>query len=107
MLSIPASSAVLEQDLSTAGWLIAGSPSYLDAVFTQMMLCLNGTLADIPAETLILTEEGAKDKVPKRLSIFLQVVEQLSEGSEEQEEPRSDAEPSDDKLNMDQAVSSS
>lgn len=49
---------VVERDFSTAGWLSKGSRSRLDAAFNQMVLFLNGTLADIPSEVRVLTEEG-------------------------------------------------
>lgn len=60
LLSILASSAVLERDFSAAGKLIAGSRSRLDATFTQMVLFLNGTLGGIPAEVAVMVVEGGK-----------------------------------------------
>ena len=42
LLSVPASSAVLEWNFSTAGQLITGSRSRLDAAYAEMALLLNG-----------------------------------------------------------------
>ncbi|CAM9430867.1 unnamed protein product, partial [Ectocarpus sp. 8 AP-2014] len=42
LLSVPASSAVLERDFSTAGRLITGARSCLSAAYVEMVLVLNG-----------------------------------------------------------------
>ena len=42
LLSVPASSAVLERDFSTAGRLLTGACSRLDGAYTEMVLFLNG-----------------------------------------------------------------
>lgn len=68
LLSVPASSAVLERDFSTAGRLITGSRSSLSAAYAEMVLFLNGNQDYIPIEVPALSTEQALQAVPRRLS---------------------------------------
>ena len=50
LLSLPVSSVVLERDFSTAGRLITGFRSKLDAMCVEMVLFLNGNQEYTPQE---------------------------------------------------------
>ncbi|CAM9868832.1 unnamed protein product, partial [Laminaria digitata] len=69
LLSLPASSAVVEKDFSTAGRLLPGSGSGSDAAaLSEMVLFLNGNLDSIPAEVPALSLDQARDAIPERLT---------------------------------------
>ena len=67
VLSVPASSAVLERDFSTAGRLITGSRSSLSAAYAEMVMILNGNVEHIPIEVPALSTEQALQAVHRRL----------------------------------------
>ncbi|CAN0335975.1 unnamed protein product, partial [Ectocarpus sp. 4 AP-2014] len=64
LLSVPATSAVLERDFSTAGRLLTPSRSRLAGECVEMTLFLNGNQKDIPIEVPALSEEQAKKALP-------------------------------------------
>ncbi|CAN0496206.1 unnamed protein product, partial [Ectocarpus sp. 8 AP-2014] len=64
LLSVPASSAVLERDFSTAGRLITGARSRLNAAYVQMVLFLNGNQEYIPLEVPVLSKADGIKAVP-------------------------------------------
>ena len=68
LLSVPASSGVLERDFNTTGRLITAARSRLDAAYAEMVLFLNGNQKYIPQEVLALSAEQALQAVHKRLS---------------------------------------
>ena len=68
LLSVPASSSVLERDFSTVGRLLTGARSRPDAAYTEMVLFLNGNQEHIPQEVPALSTQQAVQAVPKRLS---------------------------------------
>ncbi|CAN0433432.1 unnamed protein product, partial [Ectocarpus sp. 12 AP-2014] len=68
LLSVPASSAVLERDFSTAGRLITGARSRLSAAYVEMVLFLNGNQQYIPMEVPKLSKTQGQEAVPRRLS---------------------------------------
>ena len=80
LLSVPASSAVLERDLSTAGRLITETRSRLDAAYAEMVLFLNGSKEVIPHEVPRLTTEQATEAMPRRLTCPCSEVDTLSAG---------------------------
>ncbi|CAM9933951.1 unnamed protein product, partial [Sphacelaria rigidula] len=67
LLSVPASSAVLERDFSTAGRLITASRSRIDSTYVQMVLFLNGSRDVIPDETPVLSDTQSRVAIPRRL----------------------------------------
>ena len=75
-LSVPASFAVLERDLSTVGRLVTGSRSSLSAVYAEMVMFLNGNINHILTEVSALSTEQA----PRRLSNTKAEVAALSAG---------------------------
>ena len=79
LLALPASSAVLERDFSTAGRLITGNRSKLGAAFVEMVLFLNGNQEYIPMEVPVLSKDQESKAVPERLSNPTKT-EQLSAG---------------------------
>ena len=85
LLSVPASSAVLERDFSTAGRLITESRSKLDAAYAEMVLFLNGNQEYIPQEVPALSTEQALQAVLKRLSEPRPEIERLSSADAEQD----------------------
>ena len=86
LLSVPASSAVLERDFSTAGRLITGSRSSLSAAYAEMVLFLNGNQDHIPIEVPALSAEQALQAVPRRLSNPTAEVVALSAGGEKDDD---------------------
>lgn len=68
LLSVPASSAVIERDFSSAGRLETGCRSRADAAYAEMVLFLNGSQECIPAEVPELSREQVCQVVPHRLS---------------------------------------
>ena len=50
LLSVPASSAILEREFSTAGRLITGSRSSLSVAYAEMDVFLNGNIKHIPID---------------------------------------------------------
>ena len=68
LLSVPASSLVLERDFSTAGRLITGSRSRLTGGYVQMTLFLNGNQEYIPVEVPTLPTQQAQEAFPHRLT---------------------------------------
>ena len=67
LLSVPASSAVLERDFSTAGRLITGPRSSVIAADAEMMFP-NGNQDHIRIEVTALSSEQVHQAVPRRLS---------------------------------------
>ena len=65
---LPASSAVLERDFSTAGRLIIGSRRRLAGEFVEMTLFLNGNQEYIPVEVPALSTQQAQEAWPRRLT---------------------------------------
>lgn len=80
LLSVPASSAVLERDFSTAGRLATGAGSRLSGGHAEMVLFLNGNKEYIPAEVPALSFEKGLQAVPTRLSNPSRATETLSVG---------------------------
>ena len=80
-LSVPASSAVLERDFSTAGLLITGSRSNPSAAYAEMGMLLNGSIERMPIEVPALSNEQALQAVPRRLSNPKAEVTALAAGS--------------------------
>ncbi|CAN0133135.1 unnamed protein product [Ectocarpus fasciculatus] len=80
LLSVPASSAVLERDFSTAGRLITEARSRLSAAYVEMVLFLNGNQQYIPLEVPKLSKAQASEAVPARLSNPNKETESLSVG---------------------------
>ena len=80
LLSVPASSAVLERDFSTAGRLITGSRGSLSAAYAEMVMFLDGNIKHIPSEVPALSTEQALQAVPRRLSNPKAEVAALSAG---------------------------
>ena len=80
LLSVPASSAVLKRDFSTAGHLITASRSSLSAAYAEMDMFLNGNIEHIPTEVPALSTEQALQAVPRRLSNPKAEVAALSAG---------------------------
>ncbi|CAM9189703.1 unnamed protein product, partial [Sphacelaria rigidula] len=68
LLSITASSAVLERDFRTAGRLITGCRNRLDAAYNEMVLFLHRSYADMPDEAPMLSDAQPLAAVPERLS---------------------------------------
>ncbi|CAM9998085.1 unnamed protein product, partial [Sphacelaria rigidula] len=64
LTSMPASSAVLERDLSTAGRRITGSRGRLDLAYAEMVLFFRGNHAYIRVEVPALSTEQALQAVP-------------------------------------------
>lgn len=83
LLSVPASSAVLERDFSMAGRVITGSRSRLGGEYTEMTLFLNGNQDYIPVEVPVLSDEQAKQALPRRLTNPRAEVVSLSSGVED------------------------
>lgn len=80
LLSVPASSAVIERDFSTAGHLATGTGSRLSGGHAEMVLFLNGNKECIPAEVPALSFEKGLQAVPTRLSNPSRATESLSMG---------------------------
>ena len=68
LLSVLASSAVLERDFCTAGRLIMGSRSSLSAAYAEMVMFLNKNIEHIPMEVLALSAMQALKAVARRPS---------------------------------------
>ena len=78
---VPASSAVLEGDFSTAGRLITGSRTSLSAAYAEMVMFLNGNYIEhIPIEVPAPSTEQALQAVPRRHSNPKAEVAALSAG---------------------------
>lgn len=86
LLSLPASSAVVEHDFSTCGRLADVSRSREDAAYAEMVLFLHGNQEDIPEKVPALTPEQARSAIPKRLSNHSEEVFQLSRGLDDKED---------------------
>ena len=80
LLSVSASSAVLERDFSTVARLITGSLRSLSAAYAEMVMFLNGNIDHIPIEMPALSTEQALPAVPRRLSNPTAEVAALSAG---------------------------
>lgn len=80
LLSVPASSAVLERDFSAAGRLVTGPRSRLSGGHAEMVLFLNGNQECIPAEVPALPIEQGLQALPTRLSNPSEKTESLSVG---------------------------
>ena len=91
LLSLPASSTVVERDFSTAGRLLPGSGSGSGsgggrpdaAYYAEMVLFLNGNQDSIPAEVPALSIDQARDAIPVRLTNPSKRVADLSAGEED------------------------
>ena len=68
LLSVPASSTVLERDFKTAGRLMTEARSRLHNAFAEMVLFLNGNKEIVPHEVPRLTTEQATEVMPRRLA---------------------------------------
>ena len=80
LLSVPASSAVMERDFSTAERLITGSRSSLSAAYAEMVMLINGNIEHMPIQVPTLSTEQALQAVPRRLSNRKKEVAALSAG---------------------------
>ncbi|CAM9220072.1 unnamed protein product, partial [Hapterophycus canaliculatus] len=67
LLSVPASSAVLEKDFSTAGRLVTGPYSRLSAPYVEMVLFLHANQEHIPLDVPELSSDQAIKAMPRRL----------------------------------------
>ena len=83
LLAVPASSAVLERDFSTAGRLIIGSRSRLAGEYVEMTLFLNGNQEYIPVEVPALSTQQVREALPRRLTNPRAEVAALSTGTED------------------------
>ncbi|CAN0032778.1 unnamed protein product, partial [Sphacelaria rigidula] len=86
LMSVPALSAVLERDFSTAGRLITGSRSRLDSAYAEMVLFLHGNHEYIPVKVPALSTEQALQAVPRRLSDPRPEIEGLSSANAERDD---------------------
>eukprot|EP00752_Nemacystus_decipiens_P016992 g15216.t1 len=82
---VPASSAVLERDFSTAARVLSPSRSRMGAEYVEMTLFLNGSKNNIPREVPSLSEGQAKEALPRRLTDPTKAVLALSSGEDEVE----------------------
>lgn len=82
LLSLPASSAVVERDFSATGRLVTGSGSDGGSIgpYPEMVLFLNGNLNSIPAEVPALSIDQGKEAIPARLTNPTKRVADLSAG---------------------------
>ena len=83
LLSVPAFSAVLERDFSTARHLITGSRSQLAGGYVEMTLFLKGNQEYIPVEVPALSTQQAQEALPRRLTNPRAEVVALSTGMED------------------------
>lgn len=82
LLSVPASSAVLEKDFSSTGRLGTGSRSRLDVAYSEMVLFLHGSKEFIPEDVPVLSAVQAEKAVPSRLLDPCDEVAKISGGIE-------------------------
>lgn len=75
--------AVLERNFSTAGRLISGCRSRMDAAYNQIVLFLHGSLLSTPIEVPVLSEAQTLAAVPIQLSNPLIDSIKLLDGPEE------------------------
>ena len=68
VLFVPASSAVLETDVSTTRGLITGSRSWLAGEYVEMTLFLSGNQEYIPVEVPVLSTQQAQEALPRWLT---------------------------------------
>lgn len=82
LLSVPASSTVLERDFSGAERLGTGSRSSLDVAYSEMVLFLHGSKEFIPEDVAVLSAVQEEKAVPSRLLNPCDKVAKISGGIE-------------------------
>lgn len=82
LLSVPASSAVLERDFSSTGRLGTAFRSSLEAAYSEMVLFLHGSKELIPEDVPVLSAVQAEKAVPSRLLDTCDEFAKLSGGME-------------------------